>query len=114
VYVAQGEPDAAPDASFGSARRHLKLDLEQVQRVHAEHCDGARADAGKRVVLQTSESESAPKGPGCSLVLRTIAWVGKKLGSEYGLGVDMRNYDAFVKLGPHSLVVADDYVQLVE
>ena len=59
AYVFQGEPDASSDAALGSMRRHLKFDLEQIQRVHAEHCDGSRANSCKRMVLTKSEM----KGP---------------------------------------------------
>jgi hypothetical protein len=52
VYVAQGEPDATSDTSLGSARRHLKFDLEEVERVHAEHGYRARADSCERMILQ--------------------------------------------------------------
>ena len=40
-----------PDTALGSSRRYLELDLEQVDRVHAEHSDCDRADAGGRAVL---------------------------------------------------------------
>ena len=52
VYVAQGEPDAASDATLGPTRRHLKFDLDEVERVHAKHGHYSRADACKRMVLQ--------------------------------------------------------------
>ena len=52
MYVAEGAPDAASDAALGLARRHLELDLEQVERVHAEHGRRARADPSERVVLR--------------------------------------------------------------
>ena len=51
VDVAQGSPDAASDPAFGPMRRYLELDLERVERVHAEHGRRARADTGERVVL---------------------------------------------------------------
>jgi hypothetical protein len=59
VYVAQGEPDAASDTGLGSARRHLKFDLEEVERVHAEHGYRARADSCKRMVLQVEAAAVA-------------------------------------------------------
>ncbi len=40
------------DATFGSARRDLELDLEQVEPVHAEHSHRFHADACECVVLQ--------------------------------------------------------------
>src|SRR5579863_10336994 len=52
VYVTQGEPDAASNTALGSARRHLKFDLEEVERVHAEHGCRACADACECMVLQ--------------------------------------------------------------
>ena len=59
MYVAQGEPDAASDTALGAARRHLKFDLEEVERVHAEHGYRARADACERVVLQAEAAAVA-------------------------------------------------------
>ena len=52
AYVAQGEPDAASNPALGSTRRHLKFDLEEVERVHAEHGYRARADSCERMILQ--------------------------------------------------------------
>ena len=84
MYVAQGEPYAPADAALGSARRHLKLDLEQIERVHAEHRGDARADPGKRVVLQNQKKRQVSgRGVGHWIrAPRTIACVGKKLGCE--------------------------------
>lgn len=52
MYVAEGTPDAASDAALGLARRHLELDFEQVEWIHAEHGRRARGDPSERVVLQ--------------------------------------------------------------
>ena len=61
VYIAQGEPDAASNTTLGSARRHLKFDLEEVKRVHAEHGYRARTDSCKRMVLQVEAIAVAKK-----------------------------------------------------
>ena len=56
-------PDTATDTALGSARRHLELDLEKVERVHAEHGDRSRADSGERVVLKEEKyQERKPAG----------------------------------------------------
>ncbi|SRR6266702_4052595 len=80
LYVAQGAPDAAPDATLGPARRHLELDLEQVERVHTEHSDYARADSGERVVLKNNNAVSTSTRTSTCFITRTMACVGKKLG----------------------------------
>jgi hypothetical protein len=59
MYVAQGEPDAASDSGLGSARRQLKFDLEEVERVHAEHGYRARTDPCKCMVLQVEATAVA-------------------------------------------------------
>lgn len=51
VYVTQCQPDTASDTTTRCTRRYLKLDFEQVERVHAEHRDRPRSNTRKRVVL---------------------------------------------------------------
>ena len=51
VYVTQCQPDTASDTTTRCARRYLKLDFEQVKRVHAKHRDRSRSNTRKRVVL---------------------------------------------------------------
>ena len=53
LYITQSQPDAASDTTTRCARRYLKLDFEQVERVHAKHRDRSCSNARKRVVLQT-------------------------------------------------------------
>jgi len=83
VNVAQGAPDAAPNAALWPACLHLELDLEKVERVHAEHCDCARTDSGERVVLKNKNAVSATTST--CFMTRTIACVGKR--EEAWLGV---------------------------
>ena len=52
MNVAQGAPDPTTDATFGPERRHLELDLEQVERVHAEYSHCLHADVCESMVLQ--------------------------------------------------------------
>jgi hypothetical protein len=58
--IPEGAPDAASDAALWPARQYLKPDLEQVERVHAEHGDCARANTGERVVLQSKSRGACP------------------------------------------------------
>jgi hypothetical protein len=60
VYIAQRKPYAASHTTARRAhrRRHLKLDFEQVERVHAKHRDRPRANTRKRVVLPTKRNET--------------------------------------------------------
>jgi len=51
VDITEGAPDAALESTLGT-------DLEQVERVHAEHGDCAHADTGKCVVLQSKSHGS--------------------------------------------------------
>ena len=97
VYIAQRKPYAASHTTARRAhrRRHLKLDFEQVERVHAKHRDRPRADTRKRVVLPTKRNETTlPVVVFGDFVVRTNACVGKKLGCaygfEFGFCVDMR------------------------
>jgi hypothetical protein len=48
-----------PYATLGRGRRHLELDLEQVQRMHAHDGDDSRSEAGNSMVLRESEIFSA-------------------------------------------------------
>ena len=59
MYVAQGEPDATSNPALGSARRHLKFDLDEVERIHAEHSYDSRADSCECMVLQAKKSGSS-------------------------------------------------------
>lgn len=51
MYITQCQPDTASDTTTRSARRYLKLDFEQVERVHAKHRGRSRSNTSKRVVL---------------------------------------------------------------
>ena len=78
--VLERGPDGAPDPSLGLVGRYLELDLEKVERVHAEHGDDACAEPREGMVLRRDKDVSAATPVFQVEEMRTMAAVGKKLG----------------------------------
>ena len=47
----EGVPYRSPHPAFRLVRGYLELDLEEVERVHAQHRDDACTESGERMVL---------------------------------------------------------------
>ncbi len=68
------------DSALRLLGRYLELDLEEVERVHAQHGDDASTKPRERMILYNGGGVSASKYAGTSQGRRTMAEVGKKLG----------------------------------
>ena len=55
LYATQGVPYLLSDTALGLGSRHLELDFEEVERVHAEDGDDTCAEACCGMVLRNGE-----------------------------------------------------------
>ena len=74
----EGVPYRSPHPAFRLVRGYLELDLEEVERVHAEHGDDACAESREGMILsrrvRSARIQLRDRG------VHTRAEVGKKLG----------------------------------
>ena len=61
MYAAQSVPYLLSEAALGFGCRYLKLDFEEVERVHAEDGDDACAESCYGMVLRESEEEDGSR-----------------------------------------------------